>query len=71
MLFDRFVVIIKDETTIPGGNSGAISSNLPTAFNSLYIYDLVFAKLYKFGLGVLSLKLLHSYLAETRQHENR
>ena len=31
-----------------------------------YIYEFVFAKLYKFGLDMPSLRLLHSYLTETR-----
>ena len=31
----------------------------------------VFSKLYKFGLGISSLKLLHSCLAETRQRESK
>ena len=35
-----------------------------------YIYEFVFAKLYKFGLDMPSLKLLFSYLAETRQRES-
>ena len=72
MFLNLFVVIIKEEIAIFRWNSGALLSDLPAAFNSsLYIYDLVFAKLYKFELGMPSLKILHSYFAETRQCESK
>ena len=70
MFFNLFVVIIKEEIAIFRWNSGALLSDLPAAFNSLYVYDLVFAKLYKFELGMPSLKI-HSYFAEMAQRENK
>ena len=35
------------------------------------IYEFVFAELYKFGFDMPSLRLLHSYLTETRQRESK
>ena len=65
------LLLLLKELLYPGGNNGALLSDIPTAFNSLYIYEFVFAKLYKYGLDMPPLRLLHSYLTEARQRESK
>ena len=40
------------------GNGGALLSDLPTVFNSVF-YEFAFAKLYTFELDIFSLKPLY------------
>ena len=62
------LLLLLKELLYQGGNNGALLSDIPTAFNSLYIYELVFAMLYKFGLEMPS---LWPYLTETRLRESK
>ena len=62
-----FVVIIK-KFLCPGGNGGALSSDLITVFNRFF-YEFVFAKLYTFELDIFPLKLLYLSLADRKQHK--
>ena len=67
MSSNLFVVII-NKFLCPGGNGGALSSDLTTVFNSFF-YEFVFAKLYTFEFDIFPLKLLYLYLADPRQHK--
>ena len=49
-----------------GGNFGALLTDLSKAFDCLS-YNSLLAKLHAYGLGIPSLKLLHSYLIKRRQ----
>ena len=67
MSSNLFVVII-NKFLCPGGNGGALSSDLTTVFNRFF-YEFVFAKLYTFELDIFPLKLLYLSLADRKQHK--
>ena len=48
-----------------GGAFGALLTDLYKAFDCLH-YELLIAKLHAYGVDILSLKLLHSYLRKKK-----
>ena len=52
-----------------GGAFGALLTDLYKAFDCLH-YELLIAKLHAYGVDILSLKLLHSYLRKKRMKLN-